>query len=510
MKIKRYRAASMREALQQVKQELGDEALVLETKTVRAGGLFGVGARALVELRVAVDPALPPREPKGKQRAKKPLAQPRAPRSTGITTLNLTEDSSAVPARAADTNDPTSVPAFAALAARAYASDGANSAAALPHYAVPDAPANGIELAETAPRLVHRPPPATAAPPAAKAATQASSSSAPPPATFRGELEQLRAELREVKFSLSALATRPIVQDSTPQEARAAFDAEPEMYDSPYYEAYLELTTAGLQPELARKAVRAARASGLRDLSDTSRVARAGLTAIMPTIVRFGEDPLAAPPEIVKKAFHPGPAQAPEAVAFIGPTGVGKTTTIAKLAARVALRQRRRVELITLDTYRIAAVEQLKTYAEIIGAGCHIARSVMELDALARRYAGQATVLIDTVGRSPHDLADQLELADYLRANQALLKCLVLQATTHPTDAHLAIRKFELYGANRLILTKLDETGRPGAAMTVAAHAALPLIYLCAGQRVPEDLERATPLAFAARVLRTRLAAAAA
>jgi flagellar biosynthesis protein FlhF len=238
----------------------------------------------------------------------------------------------------------------------------------------------------------------------------------------------------------------------------------------------------------------------MRETSDISKIARAGLVSALPSSVRFGEDPLSS---------LPGSLETLSAMAFIGPTGVGKTTTIAKLAARVALRARRRVELITLDTYRIAAVEQLKTYAEIIGAGCHVARSVMELDALTHRYADEATVLIDTIGRSPHDLADQMELADYLRGNARMHKCLVIQATTHPTDAQVAIRKFALYGADRLVITKLDETARPGAVVSLAAEAALPLVYLCAGQRVPEDLERATPLAFAARVVRAKFATAA-
>src|SRR5207248_2981739 len=123
-------------------------------------------------------------------------------------------------------------------------------------------------------------------------------------------------------------------------------------------------------------------------------------------------------------------------------------------------------------------------------------------DALVRRFTGQATVLIDTTGRSPHDLADQMELADYLRENESLVKCLVLPATTHLADAQLAFNKFTLYGANRLVLTKLDETVQPGTAVGVAALSSLPLVYLCAGQRVPEDLERATPRSFAARVVR--------
>jgi flagellar biosynthesis protein FlhF len=130
-----------------------------------------------------------------------------------------------------------------------------------------------------------------------------------------------------------------------------------------------------------------------------------------------------------------------------------------------------------------------------------VLRSVLELDALVQRFSREATVLIDTIGRSARDLADQMELADYLRANQEIAKCLVIQATTHPADAQIAINKFGLFGANNLVITKLDETGRPGAAVSTAVEAGLPLAYLCNGQRVPEDIENATAESFTARVL---------
>lgn len=226
-------------------------------------------------------------------------------------------------------------------------------------------------------------------------------------------------------------------------------------------------------------------------------LARAGLVATLPSITRFAPDPLA--PMI-------GSTNAPSAIVLVGPTGVGKTTTIAKLAAQVVCRLRRRVVLVTLDTYRIAATEQLRIYAEIIGAGYHVAHSVRELDTLVRRFSGGATVLIDTAGRSPADLADEMELGGYLRECDDLLKMLVLPATTHPVDAHAAVRQFSLFGPNQLILTKMDETTRPGAAISVASDSGLPLAYLCSGQRVPEDLERATPLSFAARVVRASFA----
>jgi flagellar biosynthesis protein FlhF len=148
--------------------------------------------------------------------------------------------------------------------------------------------------------------------------------------------------------------------------------------------------------------------------------------------------------------------------------------------------------LVTLDTYRIAAVQQLKTYAEIIGAGCHVVRTVLELDAVLARLPKDAKVLIDTTGRNPHDLSDQVEFSDFLKRRSHIRKCLVVQATTHPADAAAAVRKFQMYGADCLAITKMDETTRPGAMIETIVESSLPLAYLGTGQRVPEDLQIAT------------------
>jgi flagellar biosynthesis protein FlhF len=313
------------------------------------------------------------------------------------------------------------------------------------------------------------------------------------------ELDRLRAEVREVKFALGTLAGHRSDQaEIQPQPNFTEGDAQ--IYDSPFYETYLHLSTLGLQPELAKAAIRAAIAANSGS-KDTQELARIGLIKTLPSLVRFGEDPLLRTTN--STGGHP-------VVALVGPTGVGKTTTIAKLAARAALREGRRVELITLDTYRIAAIEQLKTYAEIIGAGFHVPRSILELDALVRRFSDEATIMIDTIGRSAQDLADQIELADYLRGNEQITKCLVIQATTHPADAQVAISKFALFGINSLVITKLDETCRAGAAIATAAGAGLPLAYLCNGQRVPEDIEKATAESLTACILRTSALAMAA
>jgi flagellar biosynthesis protein FlhF len=521
MKTKKYRGATMREALERVKTELGEDALVLDSRRVRAGGFLGLGSRELVEIRVdaSTAAAAPAAESAGRQRAA----------ARGSRLLGLVDDSPAAPPRLEADARP-----FAGPAARAAA----DAYAAPERPAATEARAVGVEIAETAPRIVHRPQASAAAqsfarphvptahdanadaPDAlalhsvarnAQAVRPPDSHAAGPTAdALGGEMERLRAEVRELKFSLGSLYGRAHVaanagHDRTPLSA-AASDDDAAVYDSPYFETYLELTATGLAPELARRAVRALLPAGgdaeagpeTRPVAELAREALAGL---LRSAVNFGGDPL------LRADIE---TDDPRAVVFIGPTGVGKTTTLAKLAAHAALRARRRVELITLDTYRIAAVEQLKTYAEIIGAGCHVARSVIELEALLRRLSKEAVVLVDTTGKSPHDLADQLELADFLRAHPSVVKCLTLSATTEAADALAAARKFALYGANALALTKLDETTRPGAAVRLAAESRLPLQYLCAGQRVPEDFERAAAESLCELVLRTGRAATAA
>ncbi len=524
MNIKRYRAATMRAALEQVKQELGADALVLETREVRAGGFLGLGSTPLVELRVAANEAAAPAEKK---------------RATTWDEEELSEDTPAARVLNKATSGPRASNAkaartgYSALAARAYASEAGNeptpTRAEVRRAQSGQAPTNdfprenqttsltarGIELSDAPPQVMRKPkpaPPAAAATPSAAvprgtAATAAATASVPAgapvgaSAAADGELARLRSEMRALNFSMNAMVARQVTQgdseESIKSQLRETFESDPEIFDSPYYEIYSILTAAGLRPELARGAVRAGRANGPRQMRNYETLARAGLVATLPSLVRFGIDPLA--PMI-------GSAEAPTAIALIGPTGVGKTTTIAKLAAQVVCRLRRRVVLVTLDTFRIAATEQLRIYAEIIGAGYHIAHSVRELDTLVRRYSGGATVLIDTAGRSPSDLADEMDLGNYLRECEDMLKMLVLPATTHPVDAHTTVRQFSPFGPNQLILTKMDETSRPGAAVSVAKDSGLPLAYLCSGQRVPEDLERATPLSFAARVVRAAFA----
>jgi flagellar biosynthesis protein FlhF len=171
---------------------------------------------------------------------------------------------------------------------------------------------------------------------------------------------------------------------------------------------------------------------------------------------------------------------------------VGKTTTIAKLAANFALLQRKRVALVTVDTYRIAAVEQLKTYSQIIGLPVSVAYSHEELPAILSEYSDYDLVLIDTAGRSQRH-ATQIE---ELKALVATVDCeahLVLAASTNEQDLIDTARRFAGARVDRIIFSKLDETSRFGALLTVADRTGIPLSFLTTGQKVPEDIEPAEP-----------------
>ncbi|MEA4883664.1 MAG: flagellar biosynthesis protein FlhF [Clostridia bacterium] len=179
-------------------------------------------------------------------------------------------------------------------------------------------------------------------------------------------------------------------------------------------------------------------------------------------------------------------------VGFIGPTGVGKTTTIAKLAANFVLVEKARVALITADTYRIAAIEQVRTYADIIGVPCEVAYSAKDMgDALAK-HADKEVVLIDTAGRSPNNPTRMYELRGMMDAALPEETHLVLSATTRRQDLDNLVERFSGVGFDKVILTKLDESTNIGAVFNVAAKSGKPFSYLTTGQGVPEDIEAAT------------------
>ena len=178
-------------------------------------------------------------------------------------------------------------------------------------------------------------------------------------------------------------------------------------------------------------------------------------------------------------------------VALVGPTGVGKTTTVAKLAANCKLVHGLRPGLLTVDTYRIAAVEQLRTYAEIIDLPLAVANSPGDMRRAMDELGDVDIILIDTAGRSPRDEVKIRELSDFLAEARPDEVHLVLSAVAGERSLRAAVDRFSVVRADRLILTKLDEADGLGGVLAVIGQANRPVSYLTTGQAVPDDIEPA-------------------
>ncbi|MGC9454763.1 MAG: flagellar biosynthesis protein FlhF [Phycisphaerae bacterium] len=175
-------------------------------------------------------------------------------------------------------------------------------------------------------------------------------------------------------------------------------------------------------------------------------------------------------------------------VALIGPTGVGKTTTIAKLAADYKLRRGCSVGLITMDTYRIAAVEQLRTYAEIIEVPLRTVLSPGEVYQAVRAMSAMDVVLLDTAGRSQNNRMRLNQLKGFLEAAEPDETHLVVSATSNRKTAGMVLERFVPLGADHLLVTKLDEAATFGMILNLTATAETPLSFVTTGQDVPDDI----------------------
>ena len=180
-------------------------------------------------------------------------------------------------------------------------------------------------------------------------------------------------------------------------------------------------------------------------------------------------------------------------VALVGATGVGKTTNLAKLAARFAIRERARVGLITMDTYRIAAPEQLRVYADIIGLPMRITNDPTELVQALQVFRDYDLVFMDTVGGSQFNQEQLQELKNALDVARPDEVLLVLSANTQVEELTSVVQRFGCLNPTSLLFSKLDETRRYGALFTLATETGLPLSYFSTGQNVPDEIELATP-----------------
>jgi len=441
MRVKTFEATSMQEALSIVKQDMGEEAFILSTRTRQRRTASGLGTEPVIEVTAAVDePGLPVR-PDGM--AGGGVYGLRPPLGSGGG--NRVEISQPPPAPQAAGRRPSVIRDPAPL---------------LASVAMPE-----------------------------RVAAPAPPSPPPPPV----DLQPLRRDILEIKGAVEALKD----QEGRNQVILRELDQMKvqlnriQKQGMPQAQLQLPPTMLGLYGELVANDVDPMIALRLCEYTQRTLLEQGGDQTVDPEKARLFMRrviadfiPVASPIQL-----DPGKVRV---AALVGPTGVGKTTTIAKLAAYAKLELKQKVALLTLDTYRMAAVDQLHQYAEILQVPLHVALTVEDLRAAMRFYQDRALVLIDTPGHSPKDSEMQGQLRRFLDELPEVETHLVLSATTKPRDLADIAQRFEPLKPGRIIFTKLDETSTFGPLLSTLVRVKRPLSYLGTGQDVPQDLEMAT------------------
>ncbi len=459
MQVRTVRASSVKEAMEQIKDELGSDAVLLHTKKYREGGVLG-GAE-MIEVTAAVDEtqARVPHTPS----VYVPPAAPILP-SNVLNQYRMNEP---------PTDGATAMPARGLVSA--YDTYGAESpmaepyvAAVLPNASQPAAPSAPAVLPPQPAAPAYETAPAPVPPPDGKMIPSHEEVPVMQDDESAERIRLLEDELAQMKTMLaSMIAANQPKEIVTIQDALRRQDVRSELCED----------LAGKVP--------------VADVNLDSLDPRAGsvLSGYLSQVMKFTD------------GLTPG-ARGSRVFAFIGTTGVGKTTTLAKVAAHFVLEQNLKGALITADTYRISAVEQLKKYAEILGLPVEVVYSAADLKKAIARHRSKDFILVDTAGRSQYNEFQMDELKDLLTAHSRMEKHLVVSATTKEADVAEIMKRFSVCKPDRIIFTKTDETRTIGMVLNLLAGSELPLSFLSNGQSVPDDIIPATAERFAELLLR--------
>ncbi|MGZ4135401.1 MAG: flagellar biosynthesis protein FlhF [Tumebacillaceae bacterium] len=446
MLVKRYVVKEMPEAVAMIREDLGKDAVILSTKKVQSRGFLGLFAKTHIEVIAAANEA----EPKNERPPVNPIHSVARPVAMGA----YQQSKAQVP----DTEKRTVEPPFSTAV---VAQQVPAQTAVVP--SPPVAPAVQPIIRQQEPERVDAPviqkvefpvinprverPTTTPAVRAPEASTQVADD------TVLKEVQELRLLLRSlVNSSSTSMLPESVI---TVRKQLLAQDLEEELVD-----------------ELIEK--------GIRQFQQIQSIDEQEFRGIL---LNFIKEELVAVAEPLPLGLQT------RIVSLMGPTGVGKTTTIAKLAAEQVLKYGKRVGLITTDTYRIAAVDQLRTYANILNVPLEVCYSPEDVDRALEQFADRDLILVDTAGRNYYNDLNVRELNAYLQVLHPDETYLVLSLTTKVSDLMQIAENFTKLTIDKFLFTKMDETKTYGAMYNVVSRHKVPLSYVTTGQNVPEDIE---------------------
>lgn len=511
MRVKRYIVDTMPDAMLKIRKDLGGDAIILSTKKIKVGGFLGMFGKAKLEVIAGVDPDERPAS-KGPERQvsavrQQPVKLAAVPRSQPVSQTAKSADffaaaqesgnvpSSLVPPEREIEREPETEPAAQpAQTARGFAPQAYRRTTELFSGSQEGQPAGKLLPAKGVTAVKEPDDPSERSQPEPTAASAASGLAFSPTGLSDSYMEPA-AERTGTNTNGNGNGSRP---PGNPSPETSDLDFRDKLLeDIRQMKALIrELSQAQknereLPEPLERFMERFRRQDVDANLAESwidpayNRWKESGGT--------LGEHELtqevkAQLEQFLEGRISAGFADSTRMVYVAGPTGVGKTTTIAKMAADQIFRRHKKVGFITADTYRISAVEQLRTYASILNVPLEVVQSPGDMKRAITRMENCDLIFMDTAGRNYLNELHVAELHSLLTYREYSETCLVLSLTAKPDDMKAITDRFSTYGLDKVIFTKLDETNSCGPMFNLLADYPLQLLYLTNGQTVPDDI----------------------